>query len=263
MMERTNVPEDMPIQAGLVSKAIAGAQQQVEAMNFGARKHVLEYDDVMNKQREVIYAERNRILDGKDIHGRVEEMLGETISDGVLDVLPRGSLLRGVGLGRSGGVVSHDLTGLDSVRSQQQGASSRTRTSSPTCWPSRRLRPTRPRRQQLGDERLRELERQVMLRVIDTRGWSTSWRWTISRRASVCAPWVSAIRIVEYKSEAYEMFGGLVAGINEDFLRTIMHIQVVAQAPPPRTRRPRVSRTRHPQSSRSSPGRWRPQVRQV
>ena len=100
MMQRTQVPDDMPIQAGLVSKAIEGAQRQVESMNFAARKHVLEYDDVMNKQREVIYQERNRILDGKDIHERVEEMLERDDARRSAGVLPREDLLRGVGLGR-------------------------------------------------------------------------------------------------------------------------------------------------------------------
>ncbi len=84
MMERTQIPDDMPIQAGLVSKAIEGAQRQVEAMNFAARKHVLEYDDVMNKQREVIYAERNAILDGKDIHERLEDIEQQVVEANVL-----------------------------------------------------------------------------------------------------------------------------------------------------------------------------------
>ena len=88
IMQRTEIPDDMPIQAGLVSKAIESAQRQVESMNFAARKYVLEYDDVMNKQREVIYAERNRILDGKDIHERVEEMTAETVTAGVLQFCP-------------------------------------------------------------------------------------------------------------------------------------------------------------------------------
>jgi preprotein translocase subunit SecA len=80
LMQRTDIPDDMPIQAGLVSKAIESAQRQVESMNFSSRKYLLEYDDVMNKQRTVIYDERNAILEGKDIHERVEEMMTETVT---------------------------------------------------------------------------------------------------------------------------------------------------------------------------------------
>ena len=75
MMEKTDMPEDMPIQAGMVSKAIEGAQRQVESMHFAARKNVLEYDDVMNLQRAAIYAERNAILDGKDMDERIPEIV--------------------------------------------------------------------------------------------------------------------------------------------------------------------------------------------
>ncbi len=71
MMEKTNQEDDMPIQAGMVSKSIESAQRQVESMHFAARKNVLEYDDVMNHQRKAIYEERNAILDGKDVSERI------------------------------------------------------------------------------------------------------------------------------------------------------------------------------------------------
>ena len=74
MMEKTGATDDMPIQAGMVTKAIESAQRQVEAMHFAARKRVLEYDDVMNLQRNAIYKERNAILDGKDFSPRIEEI---------------------------------------------------------------------------------------------------------------------------------------------------------------------------------------------
>ncbi|MDO8948892.1 MAG: preprotein translocase subunit SecA, partial [Actinomycetota bacterium] len=88
LMEKTEIPDDMPIQAGMVSKAIESAQRQVEAQNFASRKYVLEYDDVMNVQRQVIYGERNAILDGKDIHARVRDLMGETIAIIVKDHCP-------------------------------------------------------------------------------------------------------------------------------------------------------------------------------
>ena len=79
MMAKNDIPEDTPIQAGMVSKAIESAQRQVESMHFGSRKHVLEYDDVMNLQRKAIYDERNDILDGKDLGERVTEMFEDAV----------------------------------------------------------------------------------------------------------------------------------------------------------------------------------------
>ncbi|MDR2106696.1 MAG: preprotein translocase subunit SecA, partial [Coriobacteriales bacterium] len=79
LMERTGTPDDMPIDSGIVSKAIESAQRQVEAMHFDSRKRVLEYDDVMNLQRAAIYKERNAILDGKDIHQRALDIIEDTV----------------------------------------------------------------------------------------------------------------------------------------------------------------------------------------
>ncbi|WP_417052333.1 preprotein translocase subunit SecA, partial [Ellagibacter isourolithinifaciens] len=91
MMEKTDMPEDMPIQAGMVSKAIEGAQRQVESMHFAARKNVLEYDDVMNLQRVAIYGERNAILDGKDLADRIPEIIREAVDEVVGENCPEKS----------------------------------------------------------------------------------------------------------------------------------------------------------------------------
>ncbi|MDO4807851.1 MAG: preprotein translocase subunit SecA, partial [Coriobacteriales bacterium] len=79
MMQKYDMPDDMPIQAKMVTKAVEGAQRKVEEINFAMRKNVLEYDDVMNKQRRVIYEERNKILDGKDLTEHVNEVTSDTV----------------------------------------------------------------------------------------------------------------------------------------------------------------------------------------
>jgi preprotein translocase subunit SecA len=231
MMEKTAVPDDMPIQAGLVSKAIAGAQQQVEAMNFSARKHVLEYDDVMNKQREVIYAERNRILDGKDIHDRVEEMMLETITEGVLELCPEGIYSEEWdwdGLG----AWYKDLTALDEVAKHKDSNETDNPHELADVLAEGALEAYKAREAELGEDRLRALERQVMLRVIDTRWMEHLQEMDYLKEGIGLRAMGQRDPLVEYKSEAYEMFSILVAGINEDFLRTIMHIQVVRETPP-------------------------------
>jgi len=236
MMEKTSVPEDMPIQAGLVSKAIAGAQQQVEAMNFGARKHVLEYDDIMNKQREVIYAERNRILDGKDIHSRVEEMLREIVGDGVLMFCNEDVYSEEWDWD---GLVAwyRALTGLDGV-SKHKGEVENPHELADDLT-EEALAAYSVKESEVGDERLRALERQVMLRVIDTKWMEHLQEMDYLKEGIGLRAMGQRDPIVEYKSEAYEMFSHLVASINEDFLRTIMHIQVVAQTPAPEQETPK------------------------
>ncbi|MDO9557578.1 MAG: preprotein translocase subunit SecA [Coriobacteriia bacterium] len=227
MMEKTQIPDDMPIQAGMVSKAIEGAQRQVEAMNFAARKHVLEYDDVMNKQREVIYAERNRILDGKDIHDRVEEMVGETMADLVHMYCPEKAYSEDWdwdGLREE----LRQLTGLDLIDTSLQSTVESTVELADVV--AEHLFAAYERKgEQIGGEALRELERQVMLRVIDTRWMSHLLEMDYLKDGIGLRAMGQRDPLVEYKTEAYEMFKALVGEINIDFLRTIMHIQVVRE----------------------------------
>ncbi len=80
MVDKLGMEDDMPLEAGILTKSIEGAQKKVEGRNFGIRKHVLQYDDVMNKQREIIYGERNRVLHGESIKDEVDSMV-ESIID--------------------------------------------------------------------------------------------------------------------------------------------------------------------------------------
>ncbi len=230
LMERSEIPDDVPIQAGLVSKAIESAQRQVEAQNFAARKYVLEYDDVMNKQRQVIYAERNRILDGKDIHGRVSEMIREAISELVAEHCPEKSYSEEWDWDGLREEVKQ-LTGLDLVTPEM-----RTRFENPYELADVLVDATMAAYEQkealLGAEVLRDLERQVMLRVIDTRWIDHLLEMDYLREGIGLRAMGQRDPLVEYKTEAYEMFAQLVRDINRDFLRTIMHIQVVREPLP-------------------------------
>jgi len=230
MMERTQIPDDTPMQAGMVSKAIEGAQRQVEAQNFAARKYVLEYDDVMNKQREVIYTERNLILQGKDIHGRVEEMITETMSEMVNGFCPPKTYSE-----------EWDWDGLSDEISYLTGVSiidEDIKTSVDSSYElagelAERIFSAYERKSDLvGEDGLRELERQVMLRVIDSRWMNHLLEMDYLKEGIGLRAMGQRDPLVEYKSDAYEMFGALVAEINRDFLRTIMHIQVVAEPAP-------------------------------
>ena len=80
MMVTADMGDDMPIQHKIISKAVESAQHKVESINFSMRKSVLEYDDVMNKKRQVIYAERNKILDGKDLTDHITEVMHDTMA---------------------------------------------------------------------------------------------------------------------------------------------------------------------------------------
>ena len=229
LMERTQIPEDMPIQAGLVSKAIESAQRQVEAMNFAARKHVLEYDDIMNKQREVIYAERNRILGGKDIHARVQEMARDVITGATLEMCSERAYAEEWEWDTLA-LWFRDLTGIDAVPAFRGAVENPHELAESLVQAA--METYGSKETELGSEGLRELERQVMLRVIDTRWMEHLLEMDYLKEGIGLRAMGQRDPLVEYKSEAYEMFAGLVQQINEDFLRTIMHIQVVREVEP-------------------------------
>ena len=167
MMEKTDMPEDMPIQAGMVSKAIEGAQRQVESMHFAARKNVLEYDDVMNLQRVAIYSERNAILDGKDMDERIPEIIGDAVEAVVAENCPAkvpsddwdakavelwAANMTGRDDFKVAGVDHEDDPGLlaDALVEYLDGVYAE-------------------KAEQLGEPVMKMLESQVMLRIIDTR----------------------------------------------------------------------------------------------
>ncbi len=231
LMQRVNMPDDMPIQAKMVSRAVEGAQHKVEDMNFAARKQVLEYDDVMNKQRQTIYTERNRILDGKDMSEHVEDVMRDTIERQVDNFLPGHATpeewdLDGLRdwLGNLTGKPAEDLPTFEGAQEQDadevadgvfdfvQGV-------------------YRKKAEGLG-QIMPVLERQVMLRVIDTRWINYLQDMDYLRTGIFLRGYGQRDPLVEYKEEAYAAFGELVETMYEDFLRTILRIELARTAAP-------------------------------
>ena len=230
MMERYDMPDDMPIQAKMVTKAVEGAQRKVEEINFSMRKNVLDYDDVMNKQRQVIYEERNKILDGKDLTEHVSEVTRETVQREVETYCPAEGdpeewdvqgLLKWLG-GLTGRPV--DLVEVDRD-DDPEDIVDRVDEFVEECYAEKTER--------LGDKLMHELSTQVMLRVIDTRWMAYLQEMDYLKTGIGLRGFGQRDPLVEYKSEAYAAFTTLVDTMYEDFLRTILRIEVVVKAPAP------------------------------
>jgi len=228
-MEKTDIPDDMPIQAGMVSKAIESAQRQVEAQNFASRKYVLEYDDVMNKQRQVIYRERNDILDGKDIRGRVQEMIEETVATIAAEFAPERTYSEEWDWDGMGEALT-EITGLELLDAEARAVENPFELAD--VLSAKILAAYEAKEATLGADQLRALERHVMLRVIDARWMNHLLEMDYLREGIGLRAIGQRDPLVEYKGEAYEMFKFLVGEVNRDFLRTIMHIQLVKEPAP-------------------------------
>ena len=220
LMVATEMGDDMPIQHKMISKAVEGAQRKVENINFSMRKNVLEYDDVMNKQRQVIYAERNKILDGKNLSDHIDEVIDAQIKRCVTEFCP---------------VDSHDgerdLEGLHKWVVELTG-----RPDLPTFEDApydvlcervldmvKRVYDAKAER--LGEDLMSELDRQVMLRVIDTRWMGYLQEMDYLKQGIGLRGFGQRDPLVEYKTEAFRAFHMLVDTMYEDYLRTVLRTE--------------------------------------
>ncbi len=228
MMERTQMPDDMPIEARMVSKGIENAQRQVEQMHFDTRKNVLEYDDVMNRQRQAIYEERNAILDGKDVHTRVDDIMNETVT-------------RNVEESCSDNASSHDwdweslkiwlveLTGDHDIDPQRFLNSDEDIDEMEQSIFDYLRNIYQSKEDTLGEERMRQLEQQVMLRIMDTRWMAHLQDMDYLKSGIGLRAYGQRDPLVEYKNEAHAAFGMLRDTMYEDYIRTVLRIQIVQQ----------------------------------
>lgn len=230
MMARTDMPDDMPIQAGMVSKAIENAQRQVETMNFAARKNVLEYDDVMNLQRKAIYEERNAILDGKDLTGRIPDIVRDCVEPVVDESCPAKlpsddwdceAVDRWVA--EMGGHEGFQVAKLDHDDDADFVVQAITDDLMDVYEQKRAL---------LGDAVVNSLQAQVMLRIIDTRWMGHLQEMDYLKAGIGLRAFGQRDPLVEYKMEASRAFGTMTNGMYEAFLRTILRLQVAQQQAP-------------------------------
>jgi preprotein translocase subunit SecA len=226
MMVRADMPDDMPIKSKMVTKAVESAQRKVEEINFSMRKNVLDYDDVMNIQRQTIYEERNKILDGKDISSHVAGAMADTVDARVAGFCPDEANPDGWDLdGLRKWVV--DLTGRTDLPEFDEDAdvediSDVVLEFVKRCYDEKADR--------LGEAVTQQLSAQIMLRVIDTRWMSYLQEMDYLKTGIGLRGFGQRDPLAEYKSEAHAAFRVLRDTMYEDFIRTILRIQIT-QAP--------------------------------
>ena len=226
MMVTAEMGDDMPIQHKIISKAVEGAQRKVENINFSKRKNVLEYDDVMNKQRQVIYAERNKILDGKDLSAHVDEVINDTVRRCVAEFCSPDSA-----------AGERDLEGLRKWTAELTGRADvpefEDKGYEDLCADVLAFveQVYGEKAERLGDELMRELNTQVMLRVIDTRWMNYLQEMDYLKQGIGLRGFGQRDPLVEYKGEAFAAFRVLVDTMYEDYLRTVLRVEL-RQAPP-------------------------------
>lgn len=241
IMTRLNLPDDVPIEAKMVSKAIKSAQTQVEQQNFEIRKNVLKYDEVMNQQRTVIYGERNRILRGEDMEGQVQNMITDVVTAYVEGATAEGyvedwdleklwtalktlypvsvdhkQLTGETEVGEAGDLTREEL--LETLLDDAHDAYAK-------------------REQDIdglaGEGSMRNLERQVLLSVLDRKWREHLYEMDYLKEGIGLRAMAQRDPLVEYQREGFDMFTAMLDGLKEESVGFLFNLQVEVQQPQP------------------------------
>lgn len=221
------IPDDVPIEAKSVTRSIASAQGQVESQNFESRKNVLKYDDVMNRQRKVIYEERRAVLEGADLAEQIRSMVDDVAESYVVgatdgfseewDLDELWTSLKGLYptsldpdaiVAEAGGreALERD-TLIEAIRADMHAA-------------------YQAREAELGEEVTRELERRVMLSVLDRKWREHLYEMDYLREGIGLRSYAQRDPLVEYQREGFDMFNAMMDGIKEESVRFLFNLQV-------------------------------------
>jgi preprotein translocase subunit SecA len=237
IMNRLKWPEDEPITAKMVTRAIESAQRQVESVNFERRKNVLKYDEVMNTQRKIVYGDRGKILHGEDLRDRALDMVAEVIEGTVAqyvstEVYPEEWDLEGLVTSLQA-LYPTKLTAQALEEVGDAGEIGR-------MVLEEAVGAYEERERQLGEGVLRELERMVLLSVIDNKWREHLYEMDYLEEGIHLRAYGQRDPLVEYQREAHEMFEQMKGSIVEEFARYIYRVEVVRRDEPARPRPQRV-----------------------
>ena len=232
-LRRANVPDEQPIESKMVTNAIRSAQTQVEAQHFEIRKDVLKYDDVMNRQRLVIYAERRRVLEGEDIHEQVQHFLTDTISsyvdaataDGYPEQWDLDELWRAL---RSLYPVAVTIEEVEAQAGGSRSAVSREFLREEILADARAA--YEAREEELGSETTRELERRVILSVLDRKWREHLYEMDYLRDGIGLRAMAQRDPLVEYQREGFDLFRAMMDSIQEETVGLLFNLEVTVES---------------------------------
>ena len=221
MMETLRVDENMPLEMPILSRSIESAQGKVEYRNFSARKNVLEFDDVMNKQREQIYGQRNSVLDGDDISEQIKKMIVGSINDAIDlyitdDVADEWDF---------DGLRNHFmpwLTTADDFNYSNAELDALDRKDISELMHDRAMKLYETREEMFGSEMMRKIERFCLLRTLDTNWMDHIDAMDELRRGIYLRAYGQHDPVVEYRNEGYDMFNAMIDTIRENTAKMVL-----------------------------------------
>jgi preprotein translocase subunit SecA len=228
VMSMANVPDDVPIENKMVTRAIASAQSQVEQQNFEIRKNVLKYDEVLNRQREVIYGERRRVLEGEDLQDQVLHFMDDTIDAYVQAETSEGfaeewDLEKLWSAFRQLYPITVTIDELEEEAGDRAGITA----DMIAEWIKEDIHEQYAvREKQLGEEIMRELERRVVLSVLDRKWREHLYEMDYLQEGIGLRAMAQRDPLVEYQREGFDMFSAMMDGIKEESVGFLFNLEV-------------------------------------
>ena len=234
MMDKLNVDEDTPLQAKLLSNTIESAQKKIEGRNFNIRKNVLNYDDVMNTQREIIYKQRQKVLDGEDLHDYIVNMIKDFVTDSVNMYLLDNEVQDNWNLVGLRDKLMGIITTEDDLNYTTEELDNITKEDITKQLIDRAEKIYQKREDDLGAELLHEVERVVLLKIVDTKWMDHIDDMEELKRGIGLRSYGQRNPVVEYRMEGMDMFDAMIDSIREDTVRMLFTIQVRTNNAPKR-----------------------------
>ncbi len=234
IMDRFNLEEDVPIENKMVSNSVESAQRKLESRNFAIRKNVLQYDDVMNRQREIIYGQRAQVLNGDNIKDQIQKMISETIASNVEKYLPKASDREHWNLESLRDYYLGWLTVPDDFHYTQEEIEELDPEFIVNTLQERAEKIYAAREKEYGEQIMRELERVVLLRNVDTQWMDHIDAMEELKQGIGLRAYAQRDPVVEYRIEGFDMFDAMVASIREDTARMMLTVRIRTQEEPKR-----------------------------
>ena len=221
MMDSLKIDENMPIENRILTSTIENAQSKIEGRNFGIRKNVLQFDDVMNKQREIIYAQRNKVLDGENLKDSILSMMDETVDSAMQMYMPDGvepehwnmEGFRNYFIGMIAGDVL-EISGDDLKKVNKKELGDKVKEKVRALYAKRE--------EDLGESITRELERVVLLKEVDTKWMDHIDAMDELKKGISLRSYGQKDPVVEYRIEGFDMFDEMIASIREETVKILL-----------------------------------------
>ncbi|MDE5916646.1 MAG: SEC-C domain-containing protein, partial [Oscillospiraceae bacterium] len=234
MMNTLNVEEDMPIESKMLTKIIESSQKKVEGRNFSIRKNVLNYDDVLSNQRETIYNQRSQVLDGEDLHGSILNMMNtlaeESVNQYLLDDENKEEWnLIGLKDHFMGWVLRDEDLDYDDNELENITKADITK-----VLADRMLEIYAAKEEEFGENIIRELERVILLKVVDTKWMNHIDDMAELKKGIGLRAFGQKNPVVEYRYEGTDMFNAMIESIREDTVRMLLTVRIQKNVVPQR-----------------------------